>query len=82
MKPTTPPLGRSVDRDVLDWDGVERRVDIPPKDVLGLRPEDRAALGMTRTGEIVPHAAGDANAALADLLQRGVAIGKTDKRRR
>lgn len=83
--PSTPhpsaPLGRSVARDVLDWDGVEPRLEIPNKDVLGLRPEDRLALGMSRTGDIVPTPVGDANTALAELLQRGVAIGKTEKRR-
>ena len=82
--PTTPPLARSVARDVLDWDAVEPRVHVPAKDVLGLTHQDRAALGMTpaaRTAD-APTLGGDAHAALADLLSRGAAVGKTEKRRR
>ena len=78
------PLGRSVDRDVLDWEDVEPRLHIPQKDVLGLTLHDRAALGLSaaaRTAE-APTLPGDAHAALVDALHRGGAVGKAEKRRR
>ena len=78
------PLGRSVARDVLDWEAVEPRATLPPKDVLGLTLQDRAALGMTpavRAAE-APTLHGDAHAALADVLHRGGSVGKAEKRRR
>ncbi|HWH08067.1 MAG TPA: hypothetical protein VNX21_02640 [Candidatus Thermoplasmatota archaeon] len=80
----TAPLGRSVARDVLDWEDVEPRGGPPQKDVLGLTLQDRAALGLTpaaRTAE-APTLPGDAHAALADLIARGAAVGKAEKRRR
>lgn len=80
--PPTPALGRAVAHEPLAWDGVEPRGEAPPRDTLGLRPDDRAALGMTRTADAAPAHAGDAGQALADLLQRGVAIGKTERVRR
>ena len=80
--PPTPPLGRAVAHDPLHWDGVEPHGDAPPRDLLGLRPDDRAALGMSRTAEVAPTVAGDAGQALAELLQRGVAIGKTERVKR
>lgn len=77
------PLGRAAATDVLDWAEVEPRAHAPPKDGLGLTHHDRAALGMSvaRTAD-APTLPGDAHAALADLLHRGAAIGKSEKRRK
>ena len=79
-----PPLTRSVQRDVLDWEGIERRDEARATDVLGLRAEDRFALGMSapRLVDIAPHVGGDANAALVEALQKGAAYGKAEPRRR
>lgn len=76
------PLTRSVERDVLDWDGVEATKETRAVDVFGLRPEDRQILGMSapRTLDLAPQMGGDASAALADALARGAAVGKTRRK--
>ena len=80
----TPPLARSVSREVLDWDHVEPRHIQFGKDVLGLSPEDRQALGLSapRLTELEAPSLGGAEAALADVLARGGAIGKAEPRRK
>ncbi|HET6405713.1 MAG TPA: hypothetical protein VFH78_13810 [Candidatus Thermoplasmatota archaeon] len=84
QKPTTPPLAKSVSRDVLDWDHVEPRRSTTGKDGLGLSPEDRQALGLSapRTTDLEAPSLGGAEAALADVLARGGAIGKPEFRRK
>lgn len=83
-KTIPPPLSRSAAQDVLDWEDIEPRPLVGPKDVLGLRPEDRAALGLgaARTLDLAPTLHGDAQTALAELLQRGVAVGRSEPPRR
>jgi hypothetical protein len=83
MATTPPPLTRSVQRDVLDWEGVERRDEIRSIDVLGLRAEDRFALGMSapRAVDIAPHVSGDASAALVEALARGAPATPVKARR-
>ena len=78
---STPPLARSVAPVALDWDGVEPQDAPRPADALGLSAEDRAALGlsMPRTIDLAPHAGGDAQAALAEVLARGAAYGKQNR---
>jgi len=78
------PLAASVAREVLDWDHVEpRNVEIA-KDVLGLSPMDRQALGLSapRAGDLEAPSLGGAELALAEVLARGGAVGKTDFRRK
>ena len=84
MKTPLAPLGKSATSDPLDWHEVERRPEIPIKDVLGLQPADRAALGMSaaRTVDTVPHVTGDAHAALVEALARGGSVGKARETRR
>lgn len=84
MKPAPSPLARSVDKDVLDWDGVAPAPPARAPDVLGLGPEDRAALGMSaaRPIDIAPHASGDAHAALVEVLARGGAVSAETLRRK
>lgn len=79
-----PPLARSQSKDVLDWDHVEPPAAVPAKDVLGLSPADRAALGLSapRTMDLVPQVGGDAKTALADVLARGGAMLKAEKAHR
>ena len=83
-KPIVPPLARSVSREVLDWDHVEPRHVSFGKDVLGLSPEDRRALGLSapRPTDLEAPTLGGAEAALADALARGGAIGKVEFRRK
>lgn len=69
-----PPLARSVAREVLDWDHVEPRHIEIGKDVLGLSPADRKALGLSAAHELEIPALGGAELALADVLARGGAI--------
>ena len=80
MKTPTPasPLGRSVERDVLDWDSVEAQREPRAVDVFGFRPEDRQILGMSppRTLDLAPEMEGDASAALVEALARGAAVQK------
>ena len=78
------PLGRSAAQDVLDWADVEPEARTGAKDVLGLRPEDRAALGMSGAHalDIAPATAGDAHAALLEALARGGTAAKSEKKRR
>jgi hypothetical protein len=80
----TPPLGRSVSRDVLDWDHVEPRRANIGKDGLGLSPEDRSALGMSapRAADLEHPHLGGAETALADVLARGGAIRPDFRRKR
>lgn len=75
-KPTTPPLAKSVTRDVLDWDDVDPRQVEFAKDVLGLSPRDRQVLGLStpRPLDLEAPALGGAETALADVLARGGAI--------
>lgn len=82
--PTVPPLAKSVSREVLDWDHVEPRHITIGKDVLGLSPEDRQALGLSapRTTDLEAPTLGGAEMALADVLARGGAIGKVEFRRK
>lgn len=81
MKPT--PLARR-GPDVLDWDQVDPRERVAGHDPLGLTPADRQALGLTpaRPLDLTLPTSGGAEAALADLLAEGVAIGKREPKRR
>lgn len=77
-----PPLARSVANDVLDWDQVDdRRIEMT-KDVLGLSPSDRQALGMSapRAGDLDAPTLGGAELALAEVLARGGAMTPTRSR--
>lgn len=78
------PLAKSVSREVLDWDHVEPRHIQFGKDVLGLSPEDRQALGLSapRITDLEAPALGGAELALADVLARGGAVGKPEFRRK
>lgn len=83
-KPTPPPLARSTNKDVLDWGQVDPlHVEIA-KDVLGLSPQDRQALGLSalRHTDLQAPTLGGAETALADVLARGGAIGKPEPRRK
>lgn len=83
-KPTIPPLARSVTKEVLDWEEVDPlHVEIA-KDVLGLSPQDRQALGLSapRHTDLQAPSLGGAETALADVLARGGAIGKPEFRRK
>lgn len=81
--PTTPPLARSVSRDVLDWSEVEPRSAHAGKDGLGLSPEDRKALGLSapRSIDLEAPTLGGSEQALAEVLARGGAV-KPDFRRK
>lgn len=70
------PLARNANVDVLDWQGVDRADTDLTKDVLGLSPQDRQALGMSqpRSFDLHSPALGGAETALADVLARGGAI--------
>lgn len=75
-KPDVTPLARSMPADVLDWDHVdERRMELT-KDVLGLSPSDRQALGLSapRAGDLDAPSLGGAELALAEVLARGGAM--------
>jgi len=76
------PLARSVERDVLDWPDLDPVSGRGPVDVLGLREEDRMALGMRTVDahESEPRL-GDAHAALLETLALQGAHGKSAKRR-
>ena len=80
-KTTAAPLARSVTREVLDWDHVERDDVDFGKDVLGLSAKDRQVLGLSapQQTDLDAPALGGAETALADVLARGgaVAPGKT-----
>lgn len=83
--PTVHPLARSAAPTALDWEGVEPETTTAPHpaDDLGLSPEDRVALGLSRptvVGSAHPAQAPDAKAALSDALARGGAYGKTAPR--
>ena len=84
MHATNPPLAKSVSREVLDWDDVEPREIAFGKDVLGLSPGDRRALGLSapRLTDLEAPTLGGAEHALADVLARGGAIGKAEFRRK
>lgn len=81
-KPDVPPLARSVARDVLDWDQVDHRNVEIAKDVLGLSPGDRAALGLSapRTIDLEAPTLGGAEMALAEVLARGGAVAAPKSR--
>lgn len=68
----------------LDWEAVEQppAARSGPRDVLGLTPEDRRALGMTapRTVDLAPNMAGDASEALREAMSRGASYGKRNAR--
>ena len=70
------PLARSIAPDPLEWDHVERRNLDLGKDVLGLSPADRQALGLSapRPLDLEAPGLGGAEHALADVLARGGAI--------
>lgn len=75
-KPDVTPLARSMPDDVLDWDHVdERRIELT-KDVLGLSPSDRQALGLSapHAGDLDAPSLGGAELALAEVLARGGAM--------
>lgn len=76
MHVSNPPLAKSVSREVLDWDHVEPRHIAIGKDVLGLSPEDRQALGLSapRLTDLEAPTLGGAELALADVLARGGAM--------
>lgn len=83
--PTVHPLARSAAPTALDWEGVEPETTTAPRhaDDLGLSPEDRVALGLSKptlAGAHAPAHVPDAKAALADALARGGAYGKTHAR--
>lgn len=83
MKPTSSPLARR-GPDVLDWDQIDRRDEAHGRDPLGLTPSDRQILGLTPMRPLdltVPSTIG-AEAALADLLAQGAAVGKRETKRR
>ena len=71
QKPKTPPTA-----DILDWAHVEDRDHDPSKDVLGLSPADRKALGLSspRASDLQPGGLPGAETALAEVLARGGAI--------
>jgi hypothetical protein len=76
------PLGRTAPIEVLDWQEVDRLdLDIA-KDVLGLSIQDRQALGLSAPRTLEATTLGGAEIALADVLARSGAIGKTDFRRK
>ena len=82
--PTLPPLARSTNKHVLDWEEVDPlHLDIA-KDVLGLSPQDRAALGLSavRHTDLQAPTLGGAETALAEVLARGGAFGKPEFRRK
>lgn len=84
-KPDAPPLARSADREVLDWNLLEPADPPGARDVLGLSPQDRLALGLSppaRTMQAHPAVVGDAHAALAEALARGAAVGPRERRQR
>lgn len=82
--PSIPPLARSVAKDVLNWDHVDPKRTEIGKDVLGLSPADRQALGLSlpKHTDLDAPALGGAETALAEVLARGGAFGKTDFRRK
>lgn len=83
--PKPHPLARSAAPTALDWEGVEPEAAPRAADPLGLSPEDRKALGMSLPPthlQAAPHAApADAKTALAEVLARGGAYGKTPARK-
>lgn len=83
-KQPVPPLARNVTKDVLDWDDVDPPSHDTGRDMLGLSPQDRKALGLSapRTADLQAPTLGGSEQALAEVLTRGGAIGKTDFRRK
>lgn len=79
--PMTPPLARSVTKDVLAWEEVDPLHLEIAKDVLGLSPQDRQALGLSavRHTELQAPTLGGAETALADVLARGGAVATRRK---
>lgn len=82
QKEVVQPLARSVAKEVLDWDHVEPRHVELGKDVLGLSPQDRLALGMSaaRATDLQAATLGGAELALAEALARGGAV-RVDRKR-
>jgi hypothetical protein len=81
---TPTPVPRDAPAYELDWEAVEPRhapAATAPRDLLGLTPEDRKALGMTapRTVDLAPFVVGDASAALQDAMARGASYGKAKR---
>lgn len=79
QKTTAPPattIPVNVSEDVLDWDHVDPKHVAIGKDVLGLSPEDRRALGLSapRMTDLEAPTLGGAEAALAEVLARGGAM--------
>lgn len=83
MKPTSSPLARR-SPEVLDWEQIDRREDATGIDPLGLTPTDRQVLGLTPMRPLdltIPTTVG-AEAALAEILAEGGAIGKRESKHR
>lgn len=79
----TPFTARDAPSYELEWEVVEPASTAPgPRDVLGLTPEDRRALGLTapRTGDFAPTLGGDATDALREAMAHGGSYGKRPPR--
>ena len=78
------PIAKAHAATPLDWPDVDPKGIDLGKDVLGLSPADRAALGLSapRTTDLEAPSLGGSEQALAEVLARGGAIGKTDFRRK
>lgn len=78
------PLARSISHNVLDWNEIDARGVDFGKDVLGLTPADRQALGLSapRSIDLQAPTLGGAETALAEILARGGAMGAATRRRR
>lgn len=78
------PLARSIGIEALDWDQVDPKGMEFGKDVLGLTPADRQALGLSapRAVDLQAPTLGGAETALAEILARGGALGASKPRRR
>lgn len=77
------PLARSVGAEALDWDHIDPKGMEFGKDVLGLTPADRQALGLSapRSIDLQAPTLGGAETALAEILARGGAMGTGKPRR-
>lgn len=82
--PSKQPIPPTTSQEVLDWDHVDPQGSDVGKDVLGLSPSDRQALGLSlpKHADLEAPTLGGSELALAELLARGGAVRKTDFRRK
>lgn len=82
MKPSSRPLTGAAP-DVLDWEQVDAHDKATGHDPLGLTPADRQILGLSpmKPLDLTLPPAGGAEAALAELMAEGVALGKRETKR-